>query len=295
MINLPAFNRNILAIIGPTGIGKSDFSIRLAREWGCEVVSADAFQVYRGMDIGTAKISIDLRNEIPHHCIDIRNPDETYSVGEFLAELNPLIADATLQNKRLIICGGTGLYIHSLLHQFQLPVGAENPELRADLYSKLERNGGDLLWAQLDSLDSKAAAQIHPNQTRRVVRALEVVISTGKPLSESRSQSPEPRDDIQVIGLFKNRALLWGTLHSRVDRMIQDGLIDEVSSLLTRYSPDSQAFQALGYKETVAYLDGKIGNHNALSESIYIHTRQFAKRQMTWFKRLTHVHWIEVD
>lgn len=285
----------VVVIIGPTAIGKSDLSVNLARERGCEIASADAFQVYRKMDIGTAKVPAAILKEIPHYLVDIRDPDESYSVGEFLSEVDPLIHRAHNGGPPLIICGGTGLYIHSMLHQYKTPNIAVDSALREALNKDLVRLGSRALWERLASIDPEAARDIHPHHSSRIQRALELAVTTGQPISILRSAAPIQRQDCVLIGLRSNREYLWDRIQTRADAMINSGLIDEVSGLLAQgYSPDLPAFQALGYKETVAYLNGTLRTIDALKTAIFHHTRQFAKRQMTWFKRIQNVHWTEV-
>lgn len=286
----------VVVIIGPTSIGKTDLSVALARARGCEIASADAYQVYRKMDIGTAKVSAAIRSEIPHHLVDIRDPDDAYSVGEFLAEVEPLISRATNGGAPLIICGGTGLYIHSLLYRYQTPNIPVDAELRMQLNAELQHGGSRMMWEKLVGLDPEAAHTIHPHHSSRIVRALEVVINTGFGISTLRSAAPIQRDDCVMIGLSANREYLWNRISQRVDMMIRTGLVDEVKQLLSEgYSPELPSFQALGYKETVAYLNGTLQTTDALKTAIFHHTRQFAKRQMTWFKRIQNVQWIPVD
>ncbi len=288
-------NAPVVVIVGPTAIGKSDLSVNLARERGCEIASADAFQVYRKMDVGTAKVSAAILKEIPHYLVDIRDPDESYSVGEFLAEVEPLIHRAHNGGPRLIICGGTGLYIHSMLHRYQTPNIEVDPALRESLNDDLYLLGSRVLWERLAAIDADAAQEIHPHHSSRIVRALELTLTTGRPISTLRSAAPTQRLDCVIVGLRANRETVWDRILQRADAMIQHGLIDEVSGLLAQgYSPDLPAFQALGYKETVAYLNGTLPTTDALKTAIFHHTRQFAKRQMTWFKRIQNVHWTEV-
>lgn len=234
-------------------------------------------------------------SDIPHHFIDIRNPDDPFSVGDFLAGMEPLISRAHDGGAPLVICGGTGMYIHSLLHRFHLPQVAVDPAIRSELMAELARQGSAALWDRLRVLDSEIAAEIHPNHSSRIVRTLELVVSTGRPVKELRTAAPIQRADCVMIGLRAKREYLWHRISQRVDMMVATGLIDEVRQLLADgYSPELASLQSLGYKETVAYLNGKLESLDALKTEIYYHTRQFAKRQMTWFKRIQNVQWIEV-
>lgn len=285
----------VIGIIGPTAIGKSDLAIRIARSRGADVASADAIQVYRRLDIGSAKVSREVLAEIPHHFVDIRNPDDPFSVGDFLSGVEPLISRAHHGGPPLVICGGTGMYIHSLLHRYRLPQVAVDPSVRSQLAVELVQLGSVALWERLRAVDPEIASEIHPNHSSRIVRALELVVATGRPVHELRTSAPIQRTDCVMIGLHAKREYLWRRISQRVDMMVATGLIEEVRQLLTDgYSSELASLQSLGYKETVAYLNGKLGSLDALKTEIYYHTRQFAKRQMTWFKRIQNVQWIEV-
>ncbi|NBV42042.1 tRNA (adenosine(37)-N6)-dimethylallyltransferase MiaA, partial [bacterium] len=259
-LDLDAVIEPVVMIVGPTAIGKSDLAISLARRWGADIISADAFQVYRHMDIGTAKVSAFIRQEIPHHLIDICDPDVPYSVKQFVDFSVPFIEKAKATGKRVIVCGGTGLYNNALLYNYQFPAQPDNlNRVRERLEVELSQNGPLVLWNRLAQIDAAAAARIHPNHGRRIVRALEIVQTSGGSMAEARGRDAEKRSDIFVVGLTANRELIGQRIQDRVSRMVSDGLIEEVKGLLAKgYSPESQAFQALGYKETVAYLDGRI-------------------------------------
>jgi tRNA dimethylallyltransferase len=285
----------VVVVIGPTGIGKSQFAIDLVRYQGGEIVSADAIQVYRNMDIGSGKVSKEILAEIPHHLIDIRDPDDAYSMGHFLSDVDPLIERAHgSDGNRLVVCGGTGLYIYSLLHRFQPPSEAPDMALRQVLRQELETFGSGYLWERLNVLDPDTASEIHPNHSSRIVRALELVQNHG-PIAKNRSRDTQQRSDCTVVGITATKEIIWDRIRRRVDQMVDDGLVAEVEGLLASgYSADLPALQALGYKETVEYLNGTLPDLDALKYAIFCHTRQFAKRQMTWFKRITNVHWIEL-
>ncbi len=284
----------VVLIVGPTAIGKTDLSIALARRWECAVVSADAFQVYQGFNIGTAKVAPEVLSEIPHFCIDVCHPTARFTVGEFQSIAEAAVQEAKNQGHPIVICGGTGLYVQSLVCDYVFPSAPIDFTLRVALNQALTQVGADGLWQKLAQLDATAAAAIHPNHSSRIIRALEICLTTGKPLSESRSQSAQ-RTDISIIGLRTDRSTHWQWIRNRVIRMIQDGLIDEVDALRRQFGTDIPAFKAVGYPETVAYLDGMIASQNELIDQIAIRTRQLAKRQLTWFKRLAHVRWIDVS
>ena len=281
----------ITIIIGPTAVGKSEFALQKAREFGGEIISADAFQVYQGLDIGTAKISKALREEIPHHLIDIISPSQPYSVADFLTAANAITEALQTKNIPSYICGGTGFYLYAFLHRFELSQSQSDPAIREALMSELDRVGSVVLWERLRVIDPDYTQKVSCNDAKRVVRGLEIYTQTGVRPSQFQQKS-EPREDVQVIGLTASKELLHDRINKRVDRMIQDGLIEEVQGLIAQgIDPQCQAFEALGYKEVVQFLSRSLTKEEMI-ELIKMRTRQFAKRQMTWFKRFTHVEWI---
>jgi tRNA dimethylallyltransferase len=289
-------NTPITLIIGPTAIGKSDYAINLAKQTGAEIISADAFQVYRGMDIGTGKVLPHEQQGIPHHLIDTKNIDEPYSVNDFLAETNAILDTLAKQQKPAIICGGTGFYINSFLHQVTFSPGLKDQALREQLMSEYKQKGGQEMWENLALKDPHYAQTVSPNDTHRVVRALELIIlGKGKPLSELISKQPTQRSDVSIIGLTADRTTVVTRIHDRIDAMFENGFVEEVQSLQHKgFNPRYQSFKALGYPEIVSYLSGSI-HYNDMLECIKIKTRQFAKRQMTWFKKIHYVHWTKIS
>ena len=275
-----------LIILGPTAAGKTALSIELAKKLGGEIISADSMQVYRGMDIGTAKPTTEERQDIPHHLIDIKDPDESWTVSDFVEQANGLTGSLA----HPIIVGGTGLYLWSLLEGFSFPIIPADKELR----ERLEKEPLAELYSRLLTVDPDAAIKIHPNDKKRIIRALEVFELTGKPISKLQ----EPRRSVAgspplLIGLNLPREELYSRINQRVDSMIEKGLIDEVKGLLAKgYSKALPSFQALGYKEVVEYLDGK-WNKEQMIEELKKRTRNFARRQMTWFRRFKNVRWVE--
>lgn len=286
--------KDITIIIGPTGIGKSNLAIQKAKELNGEIISADAFQVYKGMDIGTAKIMPDERENIPHHLIDIRNPDEAYDITQFMSLTNALITQIKTKNKHPIICGGTGLYINAFLYKYQFPPVGENPSIRAKWETLGKENGPDWLWRCLNTIDPDIATNIPYQNTRRVIRALEIYDITQKRPSTLQTKAPKMRSDTTIIGLTANRSTIHSRINTRVDTMFKKGLIVEVETLLKSYSPSCKAFEALGYKETIQHLENTV-TKDVLIETIKMKTRQFSKRQMTWFKRIPKVEWLEIE
>ena len=283
-------NQDITCIIGPTAIGKSAYAIKLAKQTNAHIISADAFQVYRSLDIGTAKVLPDEQDGIPNHCIDIRDPHEPYSVAEFLEEAKQIIETCRETNTPIIICGGTGLYVRSFLYNYTFPE-TDHTELRNLIEKRGQDIGAEKLWEELNILDPEAASKIPYQNMRRTVRALEVIETTGKKFSDASHQNETPREDTKIIGLQADREIIIDRINRRVDIMVDNGLIDEVKRLLDQGIPqDAQAFEGIGYKETIQYLNGSLTKAEMI-DLIKIKTRQFSKRQMTWFRRLDNVHW----
>lgn len=284
----------LLTIVGPTAVGKTRLSIELAKAFRGEIISGDSMQVYKGMDIGTAKIKRDERGGIPHHLIDILDPHESFSVTQFQELTKKCIAEINERGKLPILVGGTGLYVQSVTHDFHFPE-AHDPALRQKWLNYLACYGKEKLYEQLKAVDPQYAQKLHPNNTRRVIRALEILEATGKSMAcyqqDWNRQSPY---DLVMIGLDMKREDLYERINERVDQMIREGLVEEVRELLKKGVPKtSTAMQAIGYKEMVEYLEGKLTLEEAV-EKIKRNTRRFAKRQMTWFRRMKGIRWFEV-
>jgi len=284
----------VISILGPTAVGKSKVAIEVAKIINGEIVSADSMQVYRGMDIGTAKPTLEERQGIPHHLIDIKNPDEEWTVSDFVEQTNRLTSEIAKRGKRPMIVGGTGLYLWALLEGFSFPIAPADKELR----KRLEKIPLSTLYSRLSTLDPQAAEKINPNDKKRIIRAVEVYELTGRPISQLQKRSEEPRISFSgsepiLIGLTMPREKLYKFIEERADKMVEDGLVEEVKSLLSKgYPKDLPSFQALGYKEVVEYLDGKWSKEQMIAE-LKKRTRHFARRQMTWFKRFKNVKWFE--
>ncbi len=280
----------MLIVLGPTATGKSRLAVEIAQQIKGEIISADSMQVYRGMDIGTAKPTLSERQNIPHHLIDILNPDQAWTVSDFVEETQRLTGEIMNQGKVPIIVGGTGLYLWALIEGFSFPITPADKELRM----RLEKELLSTLYSRLSTIDPAAAEKIHPNDKKRIIRALEVYELTGKPISKLQ----EPRrsvagSDYTLLGLTLPRDKLYEHINQRVDQMIAKGLIEEVQGLLAKgFSNTLPSFQALGYKEVVEYLDGKWTKEQMIEE-LKKRTRNFARRQMTWFKRFKSVVWFE--
>lgn len=282
-----------IVILGPTATGKSKLAIELAKEINGEIISADSMQVYRGMDIGTAKPTKEERQGIPHQLIDVRDPDQEWTVSDFVDNTNRLIKEIENRERVPLVVGGTGLYLWSLLEGYSFPLAPANKEIR----ERLEKIPLTTLYSQLTTIDPSSAKKIHPNDKKRTIRALEVYELTGKPISELQKRD-EPRRSVsgsepRLIGLNLPREELYKRIEQRVDNMIEKGLVEEVKGLLAKgYSKDLPSFQALGYKEVIEYLEGH-WTLDQTTEELKKRTRHFARRQMTWFKRFKDVKWLE--
>jgi len=281
-----------ILLFGPTAVGKTDISIELAKQINGEIISADSMQVYRYMNIGTAKPSNEQRKEIPHHLIDVVDPDEEWTVSDFIERANFYIQAITNREKTPIIAGGTGLYLNAFINGYSFPVAGKDKEIR----NKLELLSSEDLHARLSNIDPSAAEKINKKDKKRIIRALEVYEITGKPISTLQKQQVSDPDRWSLICLnTDDRDKLYERINSRVDTMIKDGLVEEVSDLLTKgYGKDLNSMQALGYKETIAHIEGKASLEDAIA-LIKQKTRNFAKRQLTWFKRFENTTWIDIE
>ena len=287
---------NILVICGPTASGKTALAVELALRFGGEVVSADSMQIYRRMDIGTAKPTPEETRGVPHHLIDVADPGENYSVARYVQEAVPIVDSLLAQGKLPIVAGGTGLYIDHLIAGRQFAPFTPDSGLREELQAQAKADGLPTLYARLERVDPQAAARIHPNDEKRIIRALEVFLSTGKPLSQFDAESralPSRYTPLTIALNFTERPWLWERIDRRVDEMLARGLEGEVRSLLgSGIPPDCTAMQAIGYKElAAALLEGRPAQEGA--EEVKLRSRQYAKRQITWFRRNRAAHWFE--
>lgn len=286
--------RGVRVIIGPTGIGKSDFAIQSALKTGAEIISADAFQVYKGMDIGTAKISPEEQGIVPHHLIDILWPDQPYSIAEFLKRCEQAIQDIRSRNRPVIICGGTGFYIQGFLYGYSLSGNEKSdPHIRQELETLGHEKGSAHLWAMLCAVDPDSAARIKPTDQKKLIRYLEVYVLQKVPPSTLQTRHSTIRSDVTIQGLIAPRSVVVQRIHDRVDAMIEKGLVAEVETLLKTYPKTCHSFEALGYKEVILYLNGSVTQEQMI-DLIKVKTRQFAKRQMTWFRKLETTSWTEI-
>lgn len=286
----------LIIITGPTAVGKTALSVQLAKKIGGEIISADSMQVYRHMDIGTAKIRPEEMEGVPHHLIDILDPTEEFNVVRFQALAKKALEDIYRRGHTPIIAGGTGFYIQALLYDVDFTETEEDPALRCRLEELAEKEGAEALHARLCQVDPEAAEAIHAHNVKRVVRALEFYAQTGKKISEHNETERAKSSPYQFYYyvLTTDRTVLYDRINRRVDRMMEDGLVSEVEKLLAMgCRRDSVAMQGLGYKEMIAFLDGE----TELPEAVSIlkrDTRHFAKRQLTWFRREREVRFLNL-
>ena len=285
----------VLFILGCTAVGKSAVGVELARRLGGEIVSVDSMMVYRRMDIGTAKPSREIRAEIPHHCIDIVEPSESFSVARYLSFADEAIARVSSAGKPVLLVGGSALYIKAVSEGLFDGPGAD-PVIRQALKARADREGLTTLHADLMQIDPDAAGRVSPRDEKRIIRALEVYRLTGKPISRLQRQwdTQQFRYDCIFVGLRRSKEDTNRRINARVKAMIRQGLRDEVASLLAEPAGLSpQAAQALGYAEMIEHLQGRCTLEQAV-ERIKINTRQFARRQRTWFRHFRNVRWIDI-
>lgn len=275
----------IIVIVGPTAVGKTKLSIELAKAFNGEIINGDSMQVYKGLDIGTAKLTKEEAEGIPHYLLDIRDPSEPYTVSDFKRDAGIKINEISDKGKLPIIVGGTGLYIESLLFDISHGGKAEpNPVFRHEMEELAKHKGKDYLHALLREKDDKAAEAIHPNNVRRVIRALEVIHETQEPFSSYQTEkTKEPMYDALVICLTTERAVLYDRINERVDRMMKSGLLEEAERVMKHVSEDAQSLKGIGYKEFLAYFKGQESLEEAVN-TVKQHSRNYAKRQLTWFR-----------
>jgi tRNA dimethylallyltransferase len=292
---MPSKAEEVVAIVGPTAVGKTAVSLRLAEALGGEIVSADSRLVYRGLDIGTAKPTPEEQARVRHHLIDILDPDETLGLAQYQARAYAAIDAIHARGQLPLLVGGTGQYVRGVLQGWTVPETPPNPALRAQLTAQAEREGIDALFARLTALDPSAAAWIDPRNVRRVVRALEVTLTTGRPFSELRRRQPPPYAVLQV-GLSLPRDVLYRRADARIDAMIAAGWADEVRSLLEQgYTLDLPSMSSLGYREMARYVTGEIDLEGAV-QLIRQATRRFIRHQANWFRPSDpHLHWFDVQ
>ena len=284
--------QKVVAILGPTATGKSACAIELARRLNGEIISGDSMLVFKNMNIGTAKPTAKELALVPHHLVDILPPDAQFSVVDFKQQAEALIEDITARGKLPIIAGGTGLYIKAVLENYSFNEVDEDKDLRLELEREAEAKGPEVLYKRLQELDPEAASIIHPNNVRRVIRALESALKGGH---VSQEVSAEPPYDALVFGLNMERDFLYERINKRVDIMLEQGLVQEVKQLLEQGVPTTcQSMQSIGYRQMVWYLEQGMAYEEAV-DKLKQATRNFAKRQLTWYRKMPYIKWYEVS
>ncbi|CAH2462660.1 tRNA (adenosine(37)-N6)-dimethylallyltransferase MiaA [Bacillus sp. S4] len=284
----------VAVIIGPTAVGKTKLSIDLAKALNGEIISGDSMQIYRTMDIGTAKVTTDEMDGIPHYMIDIKDPEDSFSVAEFQERVRKCIREITERGKLPIIVGGTGLYIQSVLFDYQFTDEAGDATYREQMGKLALERGVEYIHKKLQEVDPESAERIHANNVRRVIRALEIFHTTGEKMSNQlEKQENELLYDVSLIGLTMDREMLYDRINLRVNLMIEQGLLEEVKGLHERGVRDCQSIQAIGYKEIYDYFENRVSLEEAVSQ-LKTNSRRYAKRQLTWFRNKMDVAWFDV-
>jgi len=290
----------LFVLIGPTAVGKTKLSIEVAKKINGEVISGDSMQVYKYLDIGTAKIMPEETQGIPHHLINIKEPTENFSVAEFKKLAEEKINEIISKNKFPMLVGGTGLYVNSVINNYNFSEDDNSHKKRDELKKIAQDKGIEFLLAKLKEVDPVSAEKFHPNDQRRIIRALEVYYATGKPISSNHNSANEilntnPRYRLSIVGLNLHREKLYERINYRVDQMLKNGWLSEIESLIQNGIPsNAPALKGLGYKQLVMYLEGQLTLDQAV-ELIKRDTRRFAKRQLTWFNRDNRIYWIQMD
>ncbi|KAA0772772.1 MULTISPECIES: tRNA (adenosine(37)-N6)-dimethylallyltransferase MiaA [Bacillus] len=284
----------VAVIIGPTAVGKTKLSIDLAKALNGEIISGDSMQIYRTMDIGTAKVTKEEMDGIPHYMVDIKNPEDSFSVAEFQERVRKHIREITERGKLPIIVGGTGLYIQSVLFDYQFTDDAGDTIYREQMEKLALERGVEYVHKKLQEVDPESAERIHANNVRRVIRALEIFHTTGEKMSDQlEKQENELLYDVSLIGLTMDREMLYDRINLRVDIMMDQGLLEEVEGLYNRGIRDCQSIQAIGYKEIYDYFEDRVSLEEAVSQ-LKTNSRRYAKRQLTWFRNKMDVTWFDV-
>ena len=285
----------IVCIAGPTACGKTTLGVLLAQRFCGEVVSVDSMQIYRGMTVGTAAPTAEEMQGVPHHMIAVADPAEQWSAAEYVSRATPVVDDILARGKLPVLVGGTGLWMDALIRGHGFAKGHAGGAIRRELAARLEREGIAPLLEELRQVDPESAERLHPADTKRILRALEVYRETGSTISahNAATRMIPPRYDAVWIGLqFADRADMKALIDRRVDKMVQEGLLDEVRALLAMGLPrNATAMQAIGYKEFLGVLDGALTEPEAI-ELVKLRSRQYAKRQLTWLRRNPDIHWI---
>jgi tRNA dimethylallyltransferase len=279
----------VIAIVGPTAVGKTALSLEIAEKFSAEIINADAMQIYKGMDIGTAKLPLSQRRGIVHHQIDVLDPSEEANVSQYQKQSREIINDLLSKNVQPLLVGGSGLYVNSVLEDLEFP--GTNLEVRAKYEEILDEKGVEALFQMLKEIDPKAAENILPNNARKIVRALEVNEITGKAFN-AKLPEPSPSFSDVRIALDMPRDLLDQRIIDRVHQMFEDGFVDEVKSIEKNLRLGKTAFRALGYSQVLSLLSGEISEDEAITLTINA-TKKFARRQLSWFRRDPLIHWLD--
>lgn len=284
-LDTPSALPKIIVVYGPTASGKTGLAIEIAKRLGTDIISADSRQIYRFLDIGTGKVTEEEKDGIPHHLIDIRNPDEKYSVGEYQREATTIIENLLWKKQVPILCGGTGLYLDAVAFHFDLPPMAPDWEYRDRMETLRLQHGNVYLWEMLNKIDSEYALSIHPNSHHAVIRALEIFEKTGQSKQVLRKKKEPLYDTLFLTPYSGDRAWLYARINARIEEMFAQGLVEEVQGILDRgYAPDCFGLNTIGYKETIEMLEGKI-DLETCKDRVKQGNRNYAKRQMTWFRK----------
>lgn len=286
----------VIAVIGPTAGGKSDLAMALADQLPVEIICMDSMQIYRGLTIGTAKPSLEDRTRVPHHMVDVCAPEQSYSVAMYVQAADLCIQDVMKRGRVPVLVGGTGLYFRALRYPLTLGGSTRDDDVRSRYQRLLDLEGPEAVHAVLQQKDPDTARRLHPNNTRRVIRALEVLAVTGQTFSSRQMPDAEAeRYNMLVFGTQWDRAALYPRIDTRVHHMVAKGLFEEVRALISSGVPgDAQSMQGLGYKESLPYLEGTVSLEETV-EHISRRTRNYAKRQMTWFRREKDVTWLSME
>ena len=279
-------NKKIIAVVGPTASGKTAYAVELAHKINGEIISADSRLVYKGFDIGTAKPTVEERQGIPHYMIDIVEPEFDYTAGLYVTEARRIIEDIIKRGKTPIIAGGTGLYFRLLLENYVMPEVEPNYDLRKEL----QEYSSEDLHNLLKKLDRDAADKIYANDKKKLIRTIEIIKISGKPISESRSIAEGSQYDVDWLGLNFPREILYDRINKRVDIMIENGLVEETKNLLAKHGHIYNIVNTIGYQEITKFLDGEFSFEEAV-DKLKQNSRNYAKRQLTWFRKNTKIKW----
>lgn len=285
--------QKVIIIAGPTGVGKTALSIEVAKNFNCEIISADSIQIYKKLDVGSAKVTEEEKEGIVHHLIDIVETDQTFSAGDYVRLAEQAIDEIIKKGKTPLIIGGTGMYIQSLLFEIGAQCGKDE-NYRKELQKLAEEKGSEFLHNMLMQVDKESAEKIHKNHLPRIIRALEIYHLTGKPKSEQKNATVSKYDYL-LFGLTAEREILYQRINNRVDKMIDSGLLEEVQELINQgITLENQCMQGIGYKEPYAFLTGQISREEFI-ELLKQNSRHYAKRQLTWFRNMPNIIWKTYD